>query len=93
MYSGMHKMFSNSAIDKARPLSCANWMRMRNNDARALRRIMESEWTHQLEESTNLVQQLIVLGVCVPRIKSLFVRQYDYISLSEALNMIREENN
>ena len=93
MYSGMRKMFSNSAIDKARPLSCANWMRMRNNDARALRRIMESEWTHQLEESTNLVQQLIVLGVCVPRRKSLFVRQYDYISLSEALNMIREENN
>ena len=93
MYSGMQKMFSNSAIDKARPLSCANWMQMRNNDARALRHIMESEWTHQLKESTNLVQQLTVLGVCVPRRKSLFVRRYDYINLSEALNKIREENN
>ena len=54
---------------------------------------MESEWTHQLEESMNLVQQLTILGVCVPRRKSLFVRRCNHISLSEALNKIKEENN
>ena len=25
---------------------------------------MENEWTYQVEESTNLVQQLTILGMC-----------------------------
>ena len=54
---------------------------------------MESEWTNQVEESTNLVQQLTVLGICVPRRKSLSIRRYNHINLSEALNKIKEENN
>ena len=48
---------------------------------------------HLVEESTILVQQLNVLSVHVPRRKSLSAHQYDQISLSEALNKIREENN
>ena len=48
---------------------------------------------HLGEESTILVQQLTILSVHVPRRNSLSVRQYNQISLSEALNKIREENN
>ena len=54
---------------------------------------MDGDWMHRVEESTNLVQQLTVLGVCVACRKSLFVHRYNHINLSEALNKIREENN